>query len=193
MLKAIKGSYIAASIVYIIVGIVLLMFPEMSLKVVCSIFGAAILIFGLLKIFSYIRNKDIGFIGQFELALGIIFSVIGGFLLLKPDIILYMLPIIIGIYIIFDSLQNFKQALDLYKVSYSKWWMMMVLAIILAVLGIVIIVNPFETSTVSVMFIGGIFVFNGISNIISVIFTSRQIKKLTPIIDVEPDELREID
>lgn len=195
MLKTIKGSYIAASVVYIIIGIVLLLFPEMSLKVVCGIFGTVILLFGLLRIFSYIRNRDVGFIGQFELALGIVFSVIGGFLLWKPGVILSILPIVIGIYIIFDSLQNFKQALDLYKVSYDKWWLMLILSMILALLGVIIVLNPFETVEVSVMFIGGIFVFDGISNIISILFTNRKIKQLTAVavIDVEPEELKEVE
>ncbi len=190
MLKTIRRSYIIVSLISIAIGVVLFMFPAMSLKVVCGIFGAVILLFGLLKIFLYIKNKEIGFVGQFGLIVGILFSVIGVFLLLSPNIIVSILPIIIGIYIVIDSFQNFKQALDLYKAEYAKWWVMMVLAFVLAVLGVVIILNPFKTAAVGVMYVGGIFIFNGISNIFSVIFTNRKIKKSFNVIDVEPKELR---
>lgn len=193
MLKAIRGSYIAASILYIMIGIILLLFPEMSLKIVCAIFGTVILAIGLIKIFTYFKNRDIGFIGQLGLVIGIIISVMGGFLLLQPDVILSILPIIIGIYIIFDSLQNFKQAMELYKAGYDKWWSMLLLAAVLIILGAVIVINPFQTVALSVRFIGAIFVFNGITNIVSIIFTSRQVKKVNTVIDVEPDELRDVE
>lgn len=193
MLKAIRGSYIAASVLYMVIGIILLLFPEMSLKIVCAIFGTVILAIGLIKILTYFKNRDVGFIGQLGLVIGIIISVMGGFLLLQPDVILSILPVIIGIYIIFDSLQNFKQALELYKAGYDKWWSMLLLAAVLVILGVVIVINPFKTVALSVRFIGAIFVFNGIANIASIIFTSKQVKKINAVIDVEPDELRDVE
>lgn len=184
MLKSIRDSYIVTSILYILLGLVLFLYPEMSLKLVCNIIGIIILIYGIIKILSYIRNRESGFF-RFELIFGIIFAVVGGFLLLRPDIIVSILPITIGVYILFDSLTNLRQAFDLKEAGYEKWWAMLFLSVIMIVLGLVMVFNPFGTAAVMVMFMGGIFLFRGISNIISILFTNHKIKTLKKIRDLD--------
>lgn len=184
MFKSIRDSYIVTSILYILLGLVLFIYPEMSLKLVCNIIGVIILIYGGIKILSYFRNKDTGFF-RFDLIIGIIFAVIGGFLLLRPDIIISILPVTIGVYVLFDSLTNLRQALDLKDAGYDKWWSMLVLAVIMIVLGLIMIFNPFGTVALMVMFMGGIFLFRGISNIVSILFTNHKIKTLKKIRDLD--------
>lgn len=179
MLKTFKNSYIFTCIIYMIVGLVLLFFPEMSLKVVCVILGIFILLYGLLKIAAFFRNKADGFPFRFDLIIGIIFSVIGGFLLLRHEIIVSMFPVVMGTYIIFDSFFNFRQAFMLKNAGYLNWWSMLILALVMILLGAVMLFNPFKTVSMTVMFIGLIFLFRGISNIISIIFTNYVLNKMT--------------
>lgn len=186
-MRSIKDSYIVTSVLYILLGLVLFIYPEMSLKLVCNMIGALILIYGGIKIFSWFRNRESGFF-RFDLILGIVFAVIGGFLLLRPDIIVSILPVTIGIYILFDSLVNLRQAFDLKEAGYEKWWSMLILAVIMIILGLIMIFNPFGTVSLMVMFMGGIFLFRGISNVVSIIFTSHKIKTLKKIRDLYEEE-----
>ena len=188
MIRSIRDSYVIASAVYILMGLVLVIYPEMSIKLVCNIIGIVILLYGAIKILSYFRNKDGGLTFRFDLIIGIIFAVIGGFLLLRPDVIVSVLPIIIGVYILFDSLMNLRQAADLKNAGYDKWWSMLLLAVIMIILGVVMILNPFGTVALMVMFIGGIFLFRGASNIVSIIFTNKKIKTLKKVRDLDEDE-----
>lgn len=173
MWKEFKNSYIFTCVIYIILGLVLLLYPEMSLKFVCNILGIFILLFGLFKIFSFFKNKADGFPYRFELIMGIIFSVIGGFLLLRPQVVVSIFPVVMGTYIIFDSFFNFRQAFSLKEEGYENWWGMLVLALVMIILGAVMLFNPFATVSLMVMFVGGIFLFRGISNIISMIIINR--------------------
>lgn len=186
-MRSIKDSYIITSVLYILLGLVLFIYPEMSLKLVCGMVGALILLYGGIKILSWFRNRESGFF-RFDLILGIVFAVFGGFLLLRPDIIVSILPVTIGIYILFDSLVNLRQAFDLKDAGYDKWWSMLVLAVIMIVLGLIMVFNPFKTVSLTIMFMGGIFLFRGISNVVSIVFTSRKIKTLKEIRQLDEEE-----
>ncbi|NLL78590.1 MAG: hypothetical protein GX234_02055, partial [Clostridiales bacterium] len=91
----------------------------------------------------------------------------------------------ISVYILFDSFMNLRQALDLKDAGYDKWWSMLILAVIMIILGIIMVFNPFGTVAVMVMFMGGIFLFRGISNIVSILFTNNKIKTLKKIRDLD--------
>ncbi len=184
MFKTIRDSYIITSLLYIALGAVLCFYPEMSLVWVCNFVGAIILIYGAIKIFTYIRNRSVG-VFRFDLILGILFVVVGGFLLLRPDIIVSILPVTIGIYILFDSLTNIRQALDLKDAGYEKWWSMLILGIIMIILGLILVLNPFGTVALTVMFMGGLFLYRGVSNIISILFTNRKVKTLKKIRELD--------
>lgn len=185
MVRSIRDSYLITSILYAVLGGVLFFYPAMSLKLVCNLIGILILVYGVIRIVSYLRRQESGFF-RLDLVIGILFVVVGGFLLLRPDIIVSILPITIGIYILFDSLMNLRQALDLKEAGYEKWWCMLILAVIMIVLGLIMIFNPFGTAALTVMVMGGIFIFRGISNIITILFTSRKIKTLKKVRDLEP-------
>ena len=128
-----------------------------------------------MKLLSYFKTKTDGLAKQLDLVIGIILSVLGIFILVKPGLIAAMLPFAVGVYIFFDSVLNIRQALELKNVGFERWWSMLVIAVIMVVLGIIMICNPFKTAALTVRVIGAIFFCRGISNIITVWFTEKQV------------------
>ncbi len=177
-MKFLKKSYFASSLAFILLGLALLLWPEVSLRVVCYLFGALILLKGLLSIWAYVRAEERFFFSYFTLLFGVAASALGVFLLIKPDTVVSVLPILIGLFIVFDGVVRLQSAFDLKRAGFTAWWSFLLLALLSAVLGVLMIWNPFATVQVLVMAIGIILLIEGALNLISAIYAGMLLRVL---------------
>ncbi len=178
MLKNLKISFIISSLAYIVLGAVLLIWPTTSLKVICYSFGGITLFYGLIRFTSYLSNRENPSVLQGDLFFGIIMMGIGIFLLIKPDIILSILPIVLGLFIIFNSVIKLQYGFELKSSYYDKWWILLFLGLFTAVLGTVIALNPFKAMETTVKIIGSVLVADGLSNIFTILFVTIVLHQL---------------
>ncbi len=175
-LKNRKANYTGSAIICIIVGLVLVIWPGTSTQVVCKVLGAVLLIYGAMQILMYILAKERSLYSQGMLLLGVIFAVVGAWILLKPEMIIAAVPVIMGIIIVMHGLHNAAQAIKLKSLNYEKWWLALLLGILTMALGGVLIYNPFKVVDTVVRVIGIFLVYDGISDIwiISRLFKSKR-------------------
>ena len=133
-------SHNVLAFLYIVLGIVLLVKPSE--------------LYGGVRLFSYLHRKESESAFQTDLILGVILLVIGIICLVRPRIILSILPFILGIVILLDAVNILQRSFRLRKLSYDRWWVALILALLLALLGITLIANPFETTILFVQFLG---------------------------------------
>lgn len=167
------------SILFVFLGFFLAKYPDSALRTVCYIIGGITLLYGLIKIIIFFINKEKGISVYFDLTGGLISSAIGIFLLLSPNVVISIIPIIVGIIILFHSIVKIRQALDLSKVNYEKWWIMLIIAFVTAVLGVLIILNPVRAASAPIRLIGIIFIIDGLVSLFGYIFTDSIVHKLT--------------
>lgn len=160
------------SILYIVLGVVLIIFPDKALKLGCGLIGLVTLGYGIVRIFSYIRGGSAQS-QRFQLFIGIILGVVGIFLLVCPQIVVSLIPVALGVYILVDSITDIKQALDLKALGFENWWITLLAALLLAVFGVVMILQPFTLVSNLVIFIGIGFVFDGVSTLCNTIAADR--------------------
>lgn len=186
-LKNIKANYTLSAIVCVIIGLVLVIWPGTSTQVVCKVLGGVLLVYGALQIILYLCAREKTFYHQGMLVLGIIFAVIGAWILLKPEMIIAAVPVIMGIIIIAHGLHNTVQAIKLKSMSYEKWWLALLLGILTVILGGVLVYNPFTVVDTVVRIIGAFLVYDGLSDmwIISRLFKSRKMQEKEQIIEAE--------
>ena len=85
-----------------------------------------------------------------------------------------MIPIITGIWIIIRSIMKFQFAINLKAVETEKWGWMLASSILMCILGIFIITNPFETILTLTRFVGIMILIAEVIDIFeSVYFLSR--------------------
>ncbi len=172
MLKSIRNSLVATSVLYIVLGVILLIFPETSLKLACTVIGVITLIYGGVRIASYFRDGGV-YSNRFDLFFGVVLAAVGVFLLVCPQFIVSLIPIGLGIYILVDSFTAMKKALDMKALGFERWWVSFLVALLLAAFGVVMIINPFGTVASLVMFIGVGFIFDGVYTIVNTIVADR--------------------
>ena len=176
-----------SAIVCIVFGLTLVIWPDISSKVVCIGVGIVLLLSGIANLITYFGEKDRNLMTQISLIAGIILAVLGGWIILNPQILIMVIPVVMGVIVAVHGVHNLLQALELFKNEYSKWWVALLLGAVTVGLGVLLIFNPFEAVNTVIMLIGIFLIYDGISDlwIISrVSKTAREIRETVEALDV---------
>lgn len=188
-LKELKVNYTASALACVVLGLVLLIWPGTTTQIVCMMLGIVLLVYGVIQILLYLISKERSIASQGMMVFGIIVSVIGIWILVKPEMIIMAVPVIVGILIVIHGLHNVVQAIALKKDGYEGWWIACLMGVLTTVLGGVLIYNPFTVVDTIVRLIGIFLIYDGLSDIwiISRVFKVKKGKER--IIDVEAVEM----
>jgi uncharacterized membrane protein HdeD (DUF308 family) len=96
-------------------------------------------------------------------------AIAGLVILVRPQIILNIYPIAMGIIIAVDGLGNLFQALSMKRRENSHWKPMLILACITILLGIIIVLNPFSTLNALTSVIGIVLAYDGVTRFLAVV------------------------
>ena len=176
LFRHIKVNFFLAALVYLVLGVILTVWPHTSSTVICVGFGLFLLVYGIVTLVTiFLRSSRSGQF-QFEMILGILFAGLGIFFLLRSDVVLSFLPVVIGIYIVIDALLNLKRAQELYRMGYVRWWITLVTSLISAALGILILWNPLFLSDFIFRMVGIVLIYTGVSDLVT-LFTVGHITR----------------
>ena len=170
-IKNFKNMYSILTICLILVGAVLLIAPGIALDVVCIIYGAV-------KIMGYFAKDAYQLAFQFDLALGIVIAIVGIVFVCRTARVVQLLSTCIGIVMLVDATFKIQTSIDSKRFGISRWWLMLILAVIVAAIGILLILMPGETTRLMVRLIGLNLCMDGILNLVIVIDTVKTDKAL---------------
>ena len=135
MAKKLKWNLILMSLLYLALGIFLLMVPGTALNVVCYALGGVVLACAAVQLVRYFAVERGVFQSQLTLISGLVCLGLGAFLIIRSDIVVRILPIVFGLFVIFDSLGRIQNALELRKCQYPSWKGFLLLAVLSIVLS----------------------------------------------------------
>lgn len=161
-LKRIKADYLLSSLVCILLGIVFIVWRGAVLDVMGSIFAVVLIILGVIYLSSYFLEI---ITNGFSAIMGIIVLALGIWFLIQPDIVVSIIPILIGVVLIFHGVRGLMETLTAKKYGYSSWGVNMVLCIISIAFGIICVTNAFGIMEKATIVVGIILIYNGLSNI----------------------------
>ena len=178
-MKDAKISKFATSIAYILIGVVLIMWPNKVEDVICSVLAACVVVVGLAKLIGYsvtkvesrISNDTNGF------AIGISLVILGIFLWLKGTIIIAIIPFLLGLMITYKGLEGVQNVLNFKKFGYGVNKGVLIVSLVITAFGVLVMMNPFSTANFLFMMLGIGLLVSGLADLISDIIFSRQIKK----------------
>lgn len=182
-MKNLKWNLILMSLLYLALGIFLLAVPGTALNIVCYALGGVVLVCAVVQLVRYFTASHKVFQSQFTLISGLVCLGLGGFLVLRSDLVVRILPVVFGLFVLFDSLGRIQNALDLRRCGYSSWKWFILLALLSVVLGAIMIFDPFAAMETLVMGIGIILIVEGAFNLGGAIYTAlaiRRFNKLHP-------------
>ncbi len=123
------------------------------------------LVYGIVRIVDYFKNRDISPFFAGELILGVVLVGIGLFSFLNPGGLFAILPFIFGILVLVEGISKLQRALMLRRYGYPRWVAALVLAIAIMVLGVVLVLNPFGALVMTVRVLGAVILVDGLTGL----------------------------
>ena len=175
-LKKYEKESILISTLLIIGAIFLIAKPGIALSTVVTLFAIVFLVDGIINIITYMmEDAEIRAFSN-ELMMGILLVILGFIILLNQPLFISILPIMIGIWIFIKSIMKFQLAINLKSALAERWGLLLVSSILMAILGVLIIVNPFEAIFTLTRFVGIMMIVVEVINICESVYFLQQTK-----------------
>ena len=167
MLKKTGLISIIESIVFIILGIILITKADLAVRVISYVLGLLFIVYGGIKVFQGIQLQKNNYEAyNYELVFGLMLIVIGVVTMYYGSAIETILRIIIGIWIIYSSLIKFTLTLKMRQLELRVWGYSFILSIVMFLCLLFILLNLVEIFIFSVIII----IVNSFSVLIDVYF-----------------------
>ena len=166
-LQEFRWSFIITALVFIALGLLLILRPNLARELLAYAVGGALAVYGLFNILSFLFAKDRTL--SFELVIGVITAAVGIFILASPGTVLNIIQIVLGLAIIIDSLLGIKRAFTLRELGLGSWGAILSLSILTSILGILFVMHQDLFGSALMVVIGIILLYQGVSDLITVI------------------------
>ena len=188
--KAAKTSGLIVSALMCVFGLLLILVPGFFSELAGIMVGIAMIVYGCSKLFAYISGDPFRVALRGDLAGGIILLMLGLILITHPKSVMMIISFAAGLYMISDGVSKMQTAVQSRKLGFTKWWLLLALAIITGIMGIIMLFSS-ESDAILMTFLGISLLSDGILNIMTICTASKYFKNIRSalnIIDVEGHE-----
>ena len=155
-IKKSAWSAVIESLAILILGILFIAWPDMMVKIVSYIVGIFFVIKGLFQIINYFVEKGQNDFFNNGLLVGVISILIGITALVMGEGIANIFRIVIGVFIIYESLVRMNTAIKLNAAGIGIWKYILLLSIVILILGIFVTFNDVTTVIGWMMIVAGL-------------------------------------
>lgn len=171
LFKQIRLAVYLSAVLTIIFGVVLIARPLEVQGLICRVLGILLAVMGMVNVFGYFVDGK----GMLSAAGGLLFTLLGIWIFLRPDSVMQLVPIVIGVVLFVHSLRDFQMAIETKRCG-GRWGLMFWLALFNCVFGAICIGDSFGIVKAAVRLLGIALVYDGISDIVIVHQTIQAVK-----------------
>ena len=173
MLKNWKVQEIGGAVALLICGLVLLLMPELTLVTIANVIGILVIIIGAFFLIGYFLRKELA-AGNNDLIKGMVIVCIGIFICVKSELVVSVLPVVLGIGVVLSGILKLQHAFDLKRMGFDTWVRIGLTAAVNIFIGLIVILNPFSTVAWLMRLVGIGFLFSGVTDLIITIYVSKK-------------------
>ena len=167
------NSGIILTIVFLLVGGILIVKSDISFNIISYLIGASLIVSGIYLFIIDSKTKNI-FINVFLYA--ILLTLIGILIILNPITLKVILPIFLGLWFLISGI--FKIRLDIYMKDEPYFILSLITNIITVICGVILLINPVESVSAITISLGIIIVVSSISSLIDIIIFKKNINSV---------------
>lgn len=148
-----KPLYVFMAMLELVLGVFLIIFPDIGTKILTVILGAILAGVGVFNLISYLMNSNSSF--RQGVLSGVISAALGIAFIAQAETIVNVTSIILGVFIVFEGLTSCKRALIMKRLEFNYWFIFLIIAIVTCVIGMLILIFP-EFFGTSIMIVSGV-------------------------------------
>ena len=173
VLKNWKVQEIGGAVALLICGLVLLLMPELTLVTIANVIGILVIMIGAFFLIGYFLRKELA-AGNNDLIKGLVIVCIGIFICVKSELVVSVLPVVLGIGVVLSGILKLQHAFDLKRMGFDTWVRIGLTAVVNIFIGLIVILNPFSTVAWLMRLVGIGFLFSGVTDLITTIYVSKK-------------------
>lgn len=183
-----KNLSIITVIAGLVIGIILLVKPSETVRLVSVMCGVTVILLGIgawISYFSKWKSALLAVLGTLAIIAGIILCV-------KYESIISVVLFLFGLFVLVSGIVDLASALEAKKFHFKSWIVSLIISIATIVLGLLVVVNPFDSMLVLTRLLGISLIVYAVMDLIAFVQVKRIVKySASPQIDVEGNEHNE--
>jgi uncharacterized membrane protein HdeD (DUF308 family) len=162
--------YLVIGVLALILGVFMLANPFITYEMMTLLLGLALLIFGVIEMIVGIFSRNL-FVSRAAVIIGAVLNIVLGILLAaNPGIAAITLPLILGMWMLYQSFMIISYSNDLKNFKVKGYGLTLFCGIVLLVLAILILLRPVAIGMMTVaIYIALSFIIYGLSEIVSAV------------------------
>ena len=97
-------------------------------------------------------------------------------MLYKVNLLISLTPFILGFFITGSGINKLQHAIELKRIGYANWLLVLILAVISIAAGLLMIGNPFQTAELLFRLIGISLVYSGATDLYTILYLDKQVQ-----------------
>ena len=142
LLKRAGFTSILSSLVFLLLGILLVVNPDAMVQAVSYVIGVLLIAIGIVKVISYFTSKDDYLFYDYRLIYGALCIILGILVTVSGNAIASFFRIIIGIWIILSGIARLDLSVRLKGADTGYWILSLLLSILILVAGVYLMFAP---------------------------------------------------
>lgn len=176
-LKEIKWDALLLAAFDILLGTVVLIFPETTARTLGYLVGVVLILAGAVSMICYLLRDAHQNYYHNDFLSGLVEIALGCLVLYKVDWIISIVPFIMGLLVLISGCSKLQDVIDMKRMGYGSWTGMLILAIVNVALGVVLMANPFEAAALLFRLMGLALIFSGVTDCVIIFYFAKKIKE----------------
>ena len=166
LLRRIRFNFVLTAVLTVVLGIMLIAAPGTAVRTVFLLVGWMLVISGAVSLLNAILAKGQP-VGQGDLVLGLVQLATGLVVLMRPGFLMSLAGIVVGFVLLIHGIHDIQHARESKALGF-EWRLSMGIGIVAAVMGIVVMINPFSTAETLLRIAGVFLLVDGIADMLMV-------------------------
>lgn len=161
MINTLRRNKMIAGVLLLCLGVALILWPDGALATLAKVAGFFLMVYAVAGIINFaFGNKGASAI--VTLIIDIAGAVLGLYLFLNPEWFIEVSSTLFGVIILIHGIHNLYDSVTVVRKLDTGWKSSMIFSIVVVVLGLFIIANPFDIPNMIVRIIGIVLVVNAV-------------------------------
>lgn len=174
--KHFRGWLLAISCCMLILGIIMVVRPQISAVTLCWLLGLLCVGMGAYEVVRYFKLGVVGLFFRLDLFLGIGNIILGILFLTNLTGAVTIFPVLVGLDLLVSSLFNIQLAVSLRRYKMGSWVTSLILGIVDIIFSIFLFADPFRGAATLMVFIGISLIVTSIQNFYTIACLNKAIK-----------------
>ena len=164
--KTLKTGMLFGGLLSLVLGLVLILFPDVVKDTLRYVLGGGLALFGALEVvFVFVRPNGLLSVGR--IVPGILSLAVGIVFLFRFDTFFSLIWTLLGLAILVDGVYKLQYAFELKTAGAKNWWINLLVSLAALIFAVVLMIQPFNVEKAMTVLAGAFLLVNGVFDLLS--------------------------